>query len=80
MDEMIYNISGSFNETKEEMYGTITIDGVTTSHRIYKKSTTDARAALLIMVADALGYETAEVIDFDSLGINDDWTNEEEYE
>lgn len=79
MDEMIYNISGNFNETEKEMYGTITIDGVSTSHRIYKKSTTDARAALLIMMADALGYETAEVINFDSLGINDDWVNEEEH-
>lgn len=80
MDEMIYSISGNFNETEKEMYGMITIDGVSTSHRIDKRSTTDARAALLIMVADALGYETAEVIDFDSLGINDDWANEEEYE
>lgn len=78
MDEMIYNISGSFNETEKEMYGTITVDGVTTSHRIDKRSTTDARAALLIMVADALGYETAEVIDFDNLDINDDWVKEEE--
>lgn len=72
MDEMIYNISGSFNETEKEMYGSITVDGVTTSHRIYKKSTTDARAALLIMMADALGYETAEVVNFDSLGIKEE--------
>lgn len=73
MDEMIYSISGSFNETEKEMYGSITVDGVTTSHRIYKKSTTDARAALLIMMADALGFEPFEVIDFDSLGINENW-------
>lgn len=78
MDEMIYEISGSFNETDKEMYGTITVDGVTTAHRIDKRSTADARAALLIMVADALGYETAEVINFDSLEINDNWASEEE--
>lgn len=72
MDEMIYNISGSFNETDSGMYGTISIDGVTTSHRIYKKSTTDARAAMLVMMADALGFEPFEVIDFDSLGIKEE--------
>lgn len=71
MDEMIYSISGNFNETEKEMYGTITVDGVTSSHRILKKSTTDARAALLIMMADALGFEPANVIDFDALEIND---------
>lgn len=78
MDEMIYNISGNFNETEKEMYGTITVDGVSTSHRIDKQSTTDARAALLIMMADALGFEPYAVIDFDSLGINDEWANAEE--
>ena len=71
MDEMIYSISGNFNETEKEMYGTITVDGVTSSHRILKKSTTDARAALLVMMADALGFEPANVIDFDALEIND---------
>lgn len=71
MDEMIYSISGNFNETEKEMYGTITIDGVTSSHRILKKSTTDAHAALLVMMADALGFEPANVIDFDALEIND---------
>lgn len=71
MDEMIYSISGNFNETEKEMYGTITVDGVTSSHRILKKSTTDARAALLVMMADALGFEPANVIDFDALEIDD---------
>lgn len=71
MDEMIYSISGNFNETEKEMYGTITVDGVTSSHRILKNSTTDARAALLVMMADALGFEPANVIDFDALEIND---------
>lgn len=71
MDEMIYSISGNFNETEKEMYGTITVDGVTSSHHILKKSTTDARAALLVMMADALGFEPANVIDFDALEIND---------
>ena len=36
-----------------------------------KKSTSDARAALLVMMADALGFEPAEVLNFDSLEINE---------
>ena len=53
------------------MRGAITIDGVTTCHTIMKKSTSDARAALLVMMADALGFEPAEVLNFDSLEINE---------
>lgn len=70
MDEMIYDIEASFTDTKGSMQGVITVDGVTTFHQISKSSTTEARAAVLIMMADALGYKAAEVINFDSIGIN----------
>ena len=71
MDEMIFSMSGTFSEDINQLRGAITIDGVTTAHTIMKKSTTDARAALLIMVADALGFEPANVLDFDSLEIKE---------
>lgn len=78
MDEMIFSMSGTFSEDINQMRGAITIDRVTTCHTIMKKSTSDARAALLIMMADALGFEPAEVLDFDSLEINDNWAKEED--
>ena len=78
MDEMVFTMSRTFSEDINQMRGAITIDGVTTCHTILKKSTTDARAALLIMMADALGFEPADVLDFDNLEINDNWAKEEE--
>lgn len=71
MDEMIFSMSGTFSEDIDQMRGAITVDGVTTCHTIMKKSTTDARVALLVMMADALGFEPSEVLNFDSLEINE---------
>lgn len=71
MDEMIFSMSGTFSEDIDQMRGAITIDGVTTCHTVMKKSTTDARVALLIMMADTLGFEPAEVLNFDSLEIEE---------
>lgn len=78
MDEMIYGITGSFKETEEAIEGVISIDGVTTTHRVLKASTTDARVALLIMMADAVGFEPVNTIDFEACGVNDSWFKEEE--
>lgn len=71
MEEMIFAMSGTFSEDINQMRGAITINGVTTCHTIMKKSTSDARVALLVMMADALGFEPAEVLNFDSLEINE---------
>ena len=71
MDEMIFAMSGTFSEDINKMRGAVTIEGVTTWHTIMKKSTSDARAAHLVMMADALGFEPAEVLNFDSLEINE---------
>ena len=62
-------ISISFNDDAEKYYSLITINGVATSHYIEKCNVAGPKEAMLIMVADAFGFEPANVLDFNSLGV-----------
>lgn len=62
-------ISISFNDDTEKYYSLITVNGVATSHYIEKRNVAGPKEAMLIMVADALGFEPANVLDFNSLGV-----------
>ena len=62
-------ISISFNDDAEKYYSLISINGVATSHYIEKSNVAGPKEAMLIMVADALGFEPANVLNFDMLGV-----------
>lgn len=62
-------ISISFNDDAEKYYSLITVNGVATSHYIEKSNVAGPKEAMLIMVADALGFEPANVLNFDMLGV-----------
>lgn len=64
-------ISISFNDDAEKYYSLITVNGVATSHYIEKSNVAGPKEAMLIMVADALGFEPANVLNFDMLGVPD---------
>lgn len=62
-------ISISFNDDAEKYYSLISINGIATSHYIEKSNVAGPKEAMLIMVADALGFEPANVLIFDMLGV-----------
>lgn len=64
-------ISISFNDDAEKYYSLISVNGVATSHYIEKSNVSGPKEAMLIMVADALGFEPANVLNFNMLGVPD---------
>lgn len=70
MDEMIHKIKADISSTDIAFYGTINIDDVSGTNRVLRRVTNNPKAALLLMLTDALGLETTKVLNYEAIGIN----------
>lgn len=65
MCEMTRHITISFGETDTEYIGRIDNDGCITSHNVYIKDVPNENDAMMIFLANALGYEPAFLLNLD---------------
>lgn len=72
MNEKITHISVHFMEDDHIYQAKIVIDGVTTPHYVEKKTVPDQKEFAMIALADALGYEPANLLNFECLELKGD--------
>lgn len=72
MNEKITHISVHFMEDDQIYQAKIVIDGVATPHYVEKKTVPDQKEFAMIALADALGYEPANLLNFECLELKGD--------
>lgn len=72
MDEKITHISIHLMEDETTYQAKIVIDGVATPHYVEKGTVPDQKEFIMIALADALGYEPANLLNFDCLELKED--------
>lgn len=72
MNEKITHISVHFMEDDHIYQAKIVIDGVATPHYVEKKTVPDQKEFAMIALADALGYEPANLLNFECLELKGD--------
>ena len=72
MNEKITHISVHFMEDDHIYQAKIVIDGVATPHYVEKKTVPDQKEFAMIALADILGYEPANLLNFECLELKGD--------
>ena len=72
MNEKITHISVHFMEDDHIYQAKIVIDGVATPHYVEKNTVPDQKEFAMIALADALGYEPANLLNFECLELKED--------
>ena len=72
MDENATNINMHFMEDDHSYQARIAIDGVVSSHYVEKSQVSDEREFAMIALANALGYEPANLLNFECLELKED--------
>lgn len=72
MEDKITHISIHFMEDNHIYQAKIVIDGVATPHYVEKKTVPDQKEFAMIALADALGYEPANLLNFECLELKGD--------
>lgn len=72
MEDKITHISIHFMEDNHTYQAKIVIDGVATPHYVEKKTIPDQKEFAMIALANALGYEPANLLNFECLELKGD--------